>query len=100
MAGDPKPEPGDVIDLSWGDYPPDWYAVRGHVTADEFRDAWDGYWMEPGRTSRETDEPRQCWARWTFAGQDEWGNAERLLSLYATRKPGRFPVTVGDRARA
>lgn len=87
-------QPGEVIDLSWEYGPAEHYVVRGHVTPEEFRSAWDDYHQEVGWTALHAEAPRQVFARWLFDGSEDGG---RTLTTYAEGGPGRFRVTLADR---
>lgn len=92
-----KHQPGDVIVLNW-EYRPEWYAVRGHVSQEEFVAAWDDYNHEPGWTAEFTklETLNQQYARWELHGHDGWEGGRRVLVLHKEQKRGCFPVTVAD----
>lgn len=82
---------GEMIQMVW-DGDPDWWAFRGHSITqkdafDEVREAED--WEEERRLSM-----RRAWARWSYVGQDRWGEPGMTLATYAEPAQGRFPITL------
>lgn len=82
---------GEYISLYWDDYEPEWYAVRGHVTPDQ-------YAAEMAREPDiKLDTPRHTWAHWAMVGWKSRTDKRRNLMLCDKPGRGRFPVTVAER---
>lgn len=90
--------PGEYLPLSWeGDADTEY--LYGHVDAEAFFLAIGSYHgsgpNEFGTFPVYTNQPRQRWARFVFAGSD-WDGPSRTLREYAEPGPGRFKVTACD----
>lgn len=88
---------GEMIQMVW-DGDPDWWALRGHsitreAAFDEVRDA-EGW--EDGRRL----VMKRAWARWSYAGQDGYGETTRTLAIYTEAASGRFPITLVEDVEA
>jgi hypothetical protein len=79
---------GEYMDLFWEEGPEEVY-VRGHVSPDVAEAAVEAY---HGPRVVEHAPFVEAWGRWSCEGQDEWGNAPRMLRCYDAPGRGRFPI--------
>lgn len=96
---------GEYLPLTWEYADPEEIYVYGHVSAEDFAvsvAAYEGGTVDTldfGFFPVLTGTVRHRWARFVFAGSDEYGNPTRTLREYPEAGRGRFAITASTPER-